>query len=111
MDHDLDRWHRRAREKRANPLIYGDAQLIPYGRYTSQRPVGPTEYDVNITYPVDVSHKRKSRIEDCLCRRTSRGSFRPGRVRRHKGSEAAIRFGPLLAHIGSCDSTRLHVET
>src|SRR5665213_1033409 len=23
MDHDLDRWHRRAREKRANPLIYG----------------------------------------------------------------------------------------
>ena len=23
MDHDLDRWHTRAREKRANPLIYG----------------------------------------------------------------------------------------
>ena len=48
---------------RANPLIYTDAQLIPYGPYKSSRPVGPTEYDISITHPIDVSHKRKSRVQ------------------------------------------------
>ncbi|WP_422929776.1 TolC family protein [Singulisphaera sp. PoT] len=46
---------------RANPLIYADSQLIPYGNYSSQRPGGPVQYDINITYPVDVTGKRKAR--------------------------------------------------
>ena len=48
---------------RANPLIYSDAQLVPYGNYTSTRPTGPTEYDISITQPIDVSGKRKSRVK------------------------------------------------
>ncbi|MDB5353501.1 MAG: czcC 4 [Planctomycetota bacterium] len=48
---------------RANPLIYFDSQLIPYGQYNASRPVGPTEYDIIITQPVDVSHKRKARVK------------------------------------------------
>jgi cobalt-zinc-cadmium efflux system outer membrane protein len=46
---------------RANPIFYADGQLVPYGRYTRSRPGGQTQYDVNISYPVDVSHKRQSR--------------------------------------------------
>jgi outer membrane protein, heavy metal efflux system len=46
---------------RANPLVYFDSQLIPYGTYSSQRPGGPLQYDLNITYPLDVTHKRKAR--------------------------------------------------
>jgi len=46
---------------RANPLIYADSQLIPYGNYSNQRPGGPVQYDINITYPLDVSGKRKAR--------------------------------------------------
>ena len=47
---------------RANPIFYADSQLIPYGRYTNTRPGGPTQEDVNITYPIDVTQKRKARI-------------------------------------------------
>ncbi len=46
---------------RTNPLIYMDTQFIPYGTFNEQRPGGPTQYDVNITYPLDVSHKRQAR--------------------------------------------------
>lgn len=46
---------------RANPLLYADSQLIPYGNYSARRPGGPTQYDVNITYPLDVTHKRHAR--------------------------------------------------
>jgi len=46
---------------RTNPLIYLDTQFIPYGSFTGQRPGGPTQYDVNITYPLDVSQKRQAR--------------------------------------------------
>lgn len=48
---------------RANPIFYGDGQLIPYGQYTRARPGGQTQYDVNVTYPFDVSQKRKARIQ------------------------------------------------
>ena len=48
---------------RANPFLYGDTQFIPYGRDSSARPLGPTEYDISITHPLDVSRKRRSRIE------------------------------------------------
>ena len=46
---------------RANPLIYGDSQLIPYGNYSRARPGGPLQYDLNITYPLDVTGKRRAR--------------------------------------------------
>jgi cobalt-zinc-cadmium efflux system outer membrane protein len=46
---------------RANPLLYFDSQLIPYGTYSAQRPGGPLQYDLNVTYPLDVTHKRKAR--------------------------------------------------
>ncbi|HEX8200175.1 MAG TPA: TolC family protein, partial [Isosphaeraceae bacterium] len=46
---------------RANPVLYADAQLVPYGSYSRARPGGPVQYDVNITYPLDVTHKRQAR--------------------------------------------------
>jgi outer membrane protein, heavy metal efflux system len=47
---------------RTNPLLYFDTQFIPYGTFNNARPGGPTQYDVNITYPLDVSHKRQARV-------------------------------------------------
>ena len=46
---------------RANPVFYADAQLVPYGQYTRDRPGGQTQYDVNISYPLDLSRKRAAR--------------------------------------------------
>lgn len=46
---------------RANPIFFADAQMIPYSRYTEQRPGGQTQYDVNISHPVDFSRKRRAR--------------------------------------------------
>jgi cobalt-zinc-cadmium efflux system outer membrane protein len=46
---------------RANPVFYADSQLIPYGQYSLSRPGGPLQYDVNISYPFDLSHKRQAR--------------------------------------------------
>jgi outer membrane protein, heavy metal efflux system len=46
---------------RANPIFYADTQLQPYGHYGRANPGGPPQYDVNITYPLDVSHKRQAR--------------------------------------------------
>jgi cobalt-zinc-cadmium efflux system outer membrane protein len=48
---------------RANPLLYADTQFIPYGSFSEQRPGGPTQYDLNITQPLDLSHKRRARTE------------------------------------------------
>ena len=48
---------------RANPIFYADAQLVPYGRYSDERPGGPVQYDVNISHPVDFSRKRRARVE------------------------------------------------
>jgi cobalt-zinc-cadmium efflux system outer membrane protein len=47
---------------RTNPYIYIDSQFIPYGAFTDATPGGPTQYDVNITYPLDVSRKRQNRV-------------------------------------------------
>lgn len=47
---------------RANPVFYADTQLVPYGAYSRARPGGQTQYDVNISYPLDISFKRKARI-------------------------------------------------
>ena len=46
---------------RANPLIYADSQLIPYGGYSEKRAGGPTQYDVNVTQPLDLTRKRRAR--------------------------------------------------
>ncbi|MFO0908324.1 MAG: TolC family protein [Isosphaeraceae bacterium] len=46
---------------RANPIFYADAQLVPYGSYTKERPGGQTQYDINISYPLDLSGKRQAR--------------------------------------------------
>jgi cobalt-zinc-cadmium efflux system outer membrane protein len=48
---------------RANPVFYADAQLVPYGRYSRAAPGGQTQYDINITHPLDVNHKRQARTE------------------------------------------------
>ncbi len=48
---------------RANPIFYADAQLVPYGRYSDERPGGATQYDINISHPVDFSRKRRARME------------------------------------------------
>ncbi len=47
---------------RGNPILYADGQLIPYGSYTTKRPGGPLQYDLNISQPVDFSHKRTARV-------------------------------------------------
>ncbi len=46
---------------RANPILYADSQLIPYGSFSPRRPAGPTQYDLNISHPIDFSHKRQAR--------------------------------------------------
>ena len=51
---------------RANPVFYADAQLVPYGQYTRSRPGGQTQYDVNISYPLDLSGKRKARTASAI---------------------------------------------
>ena len=48
---------------RANPIIYTDSQLVPYGVFNDRKPGGPTQYDLNITHPIDISHKRKARMD------------------------------------------------
>ena len=47
---------------RANPILFADSQLIPYGSFSNNRPGGATQYDVNITYPLDVNGKRRARM-------------------------------------------------
>lgn len=48
---------------RANPILYADSQLVPYGSFNRARPGGPTQYDLNISHPLDYSHKRKARMD------------------------------------------------
>jgi cobalt-zinc-cadmium efflux system outer membrane protein len=47
---------------RNNPIFYADSQLIPYGHYSNARPGGQTQYDVNVTLPLDVWRKRRARM-------------------------------------------------
>ena len=51
---------------RANPIFYADAQLVPYGQYTRDRPGGQTQYDVNVSIPFDLSRKRQARTASAL---------------------------------------------
>ena len=47
---------------RANPLIYADSSHVPYGSFQGTSG-GPTQYDVNITHPIDLNQKRRRRAE------------------------------------------------
>lgn len=47
---------------RGNPLVYTDASLVPYGNF-SDSAGGPTQYDANVTLPLDINNKRQRRIE------------------------------------------------
>jgi len=48
----------------ANPVVYFDGQLVPYRPYNAAtNPGGPTQYDLNMAYPVDLSGKRQARVE------------------------------------------------
>ena len=47
---------------RGNPLIYTDASLVPYGNF-SDTAGGPTQYDANVTLPLDINNKRQRRID------------------------------------------------
>ncbi len=46
---------------RANPIFYADSQLIPYGKFSKARPGGPNQFDISISSPLDLSHKRQAR--------------------------------------------------
>ena len=50
---------------RSNPIFYQDGQLLQYEgtstQFTRAAPGGPSQFDTNITYPLDVSHKRQAR--------------------------------------------------
>ena len=46
---------------RGNPLIYTDSSMIPYGNFDGSGG-GPTQYDTNITLPIDFNGKRKKRL-------------------------------------------------
>jgi cobalt-zinc-cadmium efflux system outer membrane protein len=53
---------------RANPLMFFDAQRVPYGSNSSGRGGGSsvqngTEYDLNFNHPLDLNGKRRARIE------------------------------------------------
>ena len=48
---------------RTNPILYTDVQQVPYGSYTTLATGGPNQYDLNIVYPVDLSHKRQARTK------------------------------------------------
>jgi cobalt-zinc-cadmium efflux system outer membrane protein len=50
---------------RSNPVFYQDGQLLQYRGTSTQfsraAPGGPSQFDSNITYPLDISHKRQAR--------------------------------------------------
>ncbi len=50
---------------RSNPLFYQDGQLLQYKGTSTQfsraAPGGPSQYDTNVSYPLDISHKRQAR--------------------------------------------------
>ena len=61
----------------ANPVVYFDGQLIPYKPYNSvTNPGGPTQYDLNVAYPVDLSGKRQARVEvACTAQRVTEALY------------------------------------
>jgi cobalt-zinc-cadmium efflux system outer membrane protein len=54
---------------RANPILYADAQQVPYGSYSGGATGGPTQFDVNIVHPLDLSRKRQARTRAAVLTR------------------------------------------
>jgi cobalt-zinc-cadmium efflux system outer membrane protein len=46
---------------RANPLVFGSADDVPYGNYSPQRP-GSNGYSVVLIQPIDANGKRQARV-------------------------------------------------
>jgi cobalt-zinc-cadmium efflux system outer membrane protein len=50
---------------RSNPVFYQDGQLLQYpgtsSQFTRAAPGGPSQVDTNVSYPLDISHKRQAR--------------------------------------------------
>jgi cobalt-zinc-cadmium efflux system outer membrane protein len=46
---------------RANPIFYADTELQPYGHFSFLRPGGPPQWDINVSYPLDITFKRLAR--------------------------------------------------
>ncbi len=50
---------------RSNPVFYQDGQLLQYGgtstKFSRMAPGGPSQFDTNVSYPLDISHKRQAR--------------------------------------------------
>lgn len=70
---------------RSNPILYGDAQMIPYGAYSASHPGGPVQYDIGITWPLDVTRKRQARVHVArVARRSLEAQFQDA-VRRQIG--------------------------
>ncbi len=50
---------------RSNPVFYQDGQLLQYGgtstKFSRTAPGGPSQYDTNVSYPLDISRKRQAR--------------------------------------------------
>ncbi|HEX8203718.1 MAG TPA: TolC family protein [Isosphaeraceae bacterium] len=61
---------------RANPILTADVQQVPYGAFSEARPGGPTQYDLNVTHPLDLSHKRRARtVVACRARRVLEAQY------------------------------------
>ena len=82
---------------RANPILYADSQLIPYGSYSTKRPGGPTQYDLNISQPIDFSHKRANRVAVASKTKTAVELQYQDAVRIQIGNLATAYLGVLAA--------------
>jgi cobalt-zinc-cadmium efflux system outer membrane protein len=61
---------------RANPVLYTDVQCYPYGAFSKARPGGQTQYDINVSYPLDITHKRKARtLVACQAKKVLQAQF------------------------------------
>ncbi len=47
---------------RANPIVFVDAQQVPYGTFAPKSTGVPIQYDANIVHPFDLSGKRRARV-------------------------------------------------
>ena len=52
---------------RANPIFYADGQLVPYGTDSVRKPDGPTQYDINVSHPLDYIPQAAGSNGICLC--------------------------------------------
>ena len=70
---------------RSNPVFYQDGQLLQYGgtstKFSRTAPGGPSQFDTNVSYPLDISHKRQARTMVADPRRTRLGGAYQDAVR------------------------------